>query len=469
MIWCIKKNLTLFFLLIVVNVFTQNLIIKNGGFESWGTYTYFEIQGFQTSNQFSCYKNIWGNINRSGNAYHGTDAIQLVTKKLGTDTVPGYIYNGDLKKKIGQGGIPYSEKPTGIRFFYIPNFEVSDTGIVVVIFKKNGLKIATHIDKLYGVNTSYLLYSFDFTTILTQTPDSVIFGISTSDFIKGKKGKAFSSMIVDSVSFTGVSNQPSWFNGDFEDWYIGGYSGFPYWQTSFRGYNQTSNSFAGSRALSLTNYLDSSYACQTPFATNGKLNYNNTITGGDAFYEQIDTLKFRYIYSTTDLNDSGKVDVFFKKLGVTFHNYSEFLPVSSLYKLVEIPFNLSQAPDSVIIILTPSKTNNPPVSSSGSNLIIDEICFKSHPLTTSLNKLINEPEITLYPNPSLGILNISFIDRSMSSNIIISNIIGKEVLSSKINIINKQATIDVSSLPKGIYTIELHFENKSIKRQFIKE
>ena len=84
-----------------------------------------------------------------------------------------------------------------------------------------------------------------------------------------------------------------------------------------------------------------------------------------------------------------------------------------------------------------------------------------------LNELRADADlVSFYPNPTSGIVHIN-LKESISSNIIISDIVGQEVFTKTIS--SKNETIDLSHLGRGIYFISIIAENKIYSSKFIKE
>jgi len=71
-----------------------------------------------------------------------------------------------------------------------------------------------------------------------------------------------------------------------------------------------------------------------------------------------------------------------------------------------------------------------------------------------------ENQMILYPNPTTGILNIQTQEKI--SSVSVYNSIGQKVPFNSLN--TENTSIDISSLPGGIYFIELNLNNKTIKR-----
>jgi len=73
-------------------------------------------------------------------------------------------------------------------------------------------------------------------------------------------------------------------------------------------------------------------------------------------------------------------------------------------------------------------------------------------------------QIQIFPNPAITELNI--ISFKNIGSIVITNLLGQQVISLKPSTIEKQITADVSPLPPGIYFIKV---NGSEARKFVKE
>ena len=90
---------------------------------------------------------------------------------------------------------------------------------------------------------------------------------------------------------------------------------------------------------------------------------------------------------------------------------------------------------------------------------------------TSLNEIISSNKsITIYPNPTTKLLNIVLPENSFEeSEIIIHDMMGKEVKAIDIKSNGKEIQTDVSFLPKGIYLLTLQSTNKKYSQSFIVE
>jgi alpha-glucosidase len=83
-------------------------------------------------------------------------------------------------------------------------------------------------------------------------------------------------------------------------------------------------------------------------------------------------------------------------------------------------------------------------------------------LTTSF--VTPENELHIYPNPAKNMLNLTGQDMKDYS-LCIQNVVGKEVF--KITNIKNANTIDISSLPPGVYTLSIGSKNKKMTKRLV--
>lgn len=86
--------------------------------------------------------------------------------------------------------------------------------------------------------------------------------------------------------------------------------------------------------------------------------------------------------------------------------------------------------------------------------------------TLALNNLDNNPKITVYPNPTKGVLNIS--GETPIKTISIYNIVGQQLLFNKVDAATT-CQINMSSLPKGVYLVQIEGENAMQTTKIVKE
>ena len=280
---------------------------------------------------------------------------------------------------------------------------------------------------------------------------------------------------LDSVSFTGVTSQPALFNGDFETWQSTTINKPANWFFENNNNNMTGGAYkttdakAGNYAIELTTYIGQ-HNNNNPVARGGQIStgwYPNNCNGncyeqgGYPFSKQIDTLAFWYKYVPWG-NIVADVNLSFKKNYNNIGNAGTNLVASANYQYVEIPFNVGQIPDSVIVDIQSSDWNDSLLSYVGSDLKIDEIHFKSQPLNTGIFNYENENEISIYPNPTsekITVVSSKNIGKQIDLNIF--NTLGQQVFMQNIPDYIGETTLDVSQFTEGIYFLRIVSDNQT--------
>ncbi|MFN8241028.1 MAG: DUF2271 domain-containing protein [Bacteroidales bacterium] len=89
--------------------------------------------------------------------------------------------------------------------------------------------------------------------------------------------------------------------------------------------------------------------------------------------------------------------------------------------------------------------------------------------TTSIEKVKSPNEVVVYPNPSKGMTNVHFKNRSGSTDVRVFNEQGTLVLSKRIESIQgNDSNLDLSSLAEGLYFISFQLDNREEIVRFIK-
>lgn len=382
-----KNSMRKIFLLIFIGaviVLQAQVSTPNGGFENWTTTTcsYPENYPFNSNldgleqgqrKDFPITKTT---------GYHGNYGVQITsTSEMGyfLNYQPAY----DKSPFTWHGGIPYSQKPSGIRGYYKYNAVIGANAHIFVVFSKNGNNIGTYDISLSGLHTDYTLFDINFNPPLTQTPDSVIIAVASS----WPNAVAGNTLTLDSLTFKGVSAQPALMNGDFEEWTDVSLDFTDNWyptNQSFTAVKKTTDAYNGNYAAELKTYLGERNNQPTALASKFMSGYydNNCSgecepIGGSPFSNQSDVLEFYYKYIPAG-TDNATVWLYFKrKEGWGDWLKGPNLYATSTYKYIEVPFNLPYVPDSVVIQFQSSFYETPSISNIGSTLIIDEVVFRS--------------------------------------------------------------------------------------------
>lgn len=463
----IKTLVALALGLLTTSIQAQNAV-PNGNFEQWNSLSFENPKYYQSSNKDVYRTGLTYNCVKVTDAYHGSFALKMTTAANARDTMFAYVVNGNPENDPGSwhGGIPYNQKPTGIRGYYKSNVATGDTALIIVAFSKAGINIGTYVLKLYGLHNSYTMFSQTFSPALSQTPDSVIFAATSSNALI-ESAVSGSMLQIDSVSFTGVSSQPALLNGSFEEWetttvetpvkwYINDGNNIPILKTT--------DLYKGQYAIRLE--TDQGENNGNPRANPGSVstgyylrNCNQcTEQGGYPFSKAVDTLIFWYKYSPAS---NGKAQVFInlKKNGNNIWGNGLELSAAANYQYAELPIFPGQTPDTLIVNFQSGRWQDSGLAHIGSVLIVDEVQLKSEPLRTGLSFLRRNNAMSLYPNPAGNTLSVHF-NINNPAYLRITDIEGREIMLLAAG--EKDLQVDVSTLPEGLYLAETIDGNGSV-------
>lgn len=471
-----KTKLCSFLFVVCIGIAaTAQNSIPNGNFETWDTASYIYPQFYPyNSNVDNFYRQLPFNLTQSTDAYHGIYAVQIATVAVPPDTNFGYFVNTNPNNgnpMSWTGGIAINEKPSGIRGYYKYNVASGDSATLIAAFSKAGSNIGTYFTKIGGLHTSYNLFSFTFNPPLSVTPDSVALAAASSNVLNGHPHVG-SILIIDSISFTGITSQPADMNGDFElwqsqtlskpvDWYV---------QSNPQSIIKSTDKYVGNYALELITFLGNMHnhaAAQPGQISTGYWNQNcYCMKGGYAFTQQIDTLVFHYKYTAATATDSAVVFVNFIKNGADIGGINKNIGAAATYQYVEMPFNTLQAPDTAVVSVQSATWNDTLVSSVGSDLIIDEIHFKSQPLNTGIFEIKPQANMLISPNPVTGEFNIMYVpENTGSATYAIIDEMGRLVKNNKVQ--SGITRVDLSGYPKGLYFLRIDDGGTVITKKII--
>lgn len=467
----IMKKQLLFILLLAVFASSAQQSIPNGNFEMWTTTTYQNPRYYvNTSNRDMMRTGLPFNCVKVTDAYHGNAAIKLTSVANETDSMFGYMINSDAEGSpdMWHGGIPYSQKPSGIRGYYKSAVAAGDTALIFVAFSKAGVNIGVYAIQITGIHSSYTLFEQTFSPALSEIPDSVIFGATSSNAIS-EQMVVGSMLQIDSISFIGVTTQPTLLNGDFEDWDNVSAEKPANWFVEESGRNQNgvkriTTAYKGIAAIELTTILDENENGPRARGMNVSTGFyprncnQCNMVGGYPFTNKMDTLVFWYKY--TPMGGSvAEVGTRLKKNGNIIGGNNIPLEAASSYRYIELPIQSSENPDTLIVEFRSSRWEDSLLMQIGGVLILDEVQLKSQPLNTGIPISMANSKTAVYPNPSNG--NIQIDANTTLSTVEVMNILG-EVL--YIQYPNAQhLSIDLSHLPKGAYFYRITGSDSSVK------
>lgn len=149
---------------------------------------------------------------------------------------------------------------------------------------------------------------------------------------------------------------------------------------------------------------------------------------------------------------------------------------NAMFQIVEGIGNISAHFNKVIDLLLGGEIEEPTFSCYRQNskcIIAGPTANCSHcfPIPLGVNDVSKqqEKENLVYPNPVTNLLYIKPI-QSLLTQLLVFNINGQLVLTQSLDLFNQNIGIDVSALPKGIYTYEFTTsKNNTIRNKFIRD
>lgn len=94
-------------------------------------------------------------------------------------------------------------------------------------------------------------------------------------------------------------------------------------------------------------------------------------------------------------------------------------------------------------------------------------CNYTGTVVTNITNLQAALDFSIAPNPVANHLNIALTQLPSNTILMIYNSMGQEIMNQTIN--NTTTAVDVSTLPKGVYTAIIHHNKGSIQQRFIKK
>jgi hypothetical protein len=450
-----------------INLSAQNPI-PNGDFEGWQSGAYDLPTGYSTSNPstfFHCSSSF--NVIRWPDPYHGSYAVKLNTNNGLGDTCIAYMVNspnpGDNSPCLWNGGMAYSQVPTGIRGYYKCNVMPGDSAGILVGFRNGTTCLGFYFKKFAGSQNTYAPFQLNFNPPIAGTPDTMVFAAVSSDVFNNVQVSG-SMLLLDSISFIGAA-APAAFDGDFESWQSVPVEKPMFWYVNGddkgSGVLRTTDVQAGSYAVELTTYVGSNkngnVSAHGAQISTGYYQNNcqgpNCQKGGFPFSNQVDTLCYYLKYNPVN-GDTANTWVNFKKNGANVGGVGAFMTTAtSNYVYFELPFNSGSAIDTAIVTFQSSSWRDTAVAFAGSALKVDEVHFKSY--TTSIHK--NESrDIKVFPNPSSdGSFVVS--DVETFDLVRVYDVAGQEVIAT----IRKQnGTAHIKTDMPGVYTVLINSRGK---------
>ncbi len=277
-------------------------------------------------------------------------------------------------------------------------------------------------------------------------------------------------LFIGSILFAQV--QPT--NASFENWTSAGtYSNPDGWKSTNADIGlvfettteQTTGAQDGASFARLTTIDASGIYILPGILTFGIINIaNQTLTGGVPYTDRPEYFRGYYNYNST--GDLCGIGCYFTKWNGTSADtvatgafYSDVSTASWIMFDILIDYQLAIAPDTMNIIISSSGTT--PVI--GSVLDVDNLYFVGL-VPVGLNKINGSEELTIYPNPSKDIFNITI---SNIKSVEVIDITGKVIYYSSYKNNVNNVKINLSDKEVGVYLIKIKTDSKVITKKLL--
>lgn len=104
-------------------------------------------------------------------------------------------------------------------------------------------------------------------------------------------------------------------------------------------------------------------------------------------------------------------------------------------------------------------------STGGEVFVAEDVNIVNRTISTSISELTDQKTLNIFPNPAAS--QITVHSRLPMNRIIIFDALGRQIFSTN-NIEEKRSTLEISTLPKGIFTVVAYTDHGNFLSQFIK-
>lgn len=448
-----------------------NPVLPNEGFEQWESHAYEAPAGYPyTSNLLRQDGRFPYNVTKTSFAQHGNHALRLETDNLTGNANFGFVINQVPKGESPfkwTGGIPVSEKPTGLQGYYMLHTVGLDSALIMVHFRKNGVLLGLYFLYLQPAPGEWTYFNKPLVPPLDETPDSMILTIASGSNLGGMCPPG-SVLMLDNISWTGINAQPAGMNGDFEDWVTVRMETAPGWYLSDQeraGAHQSTNAAVGNYAMEIRTTTHTNESGQSSvdinWVSNGYWDRNvQNWVGGTPLHNLQDTLAFHYRYLPAVVDDTAQLSLMFKYQGQFIASNSAYLLPNNGWQYQEVALrgygpigNLFPA-DSVLMIFQSSLWDHQDSRFVGSTLLIDDVHFKSSRGGVGVKPQKKLEALTLYPNPSRGLAWLH-AEGMLPQRVEVFDLNGHRLFLLDEATISTDTPLDLSGKPSGLYVVRI--------------
>ncbi len=432
--------------------------LLNGNFENWDSVVAATPSFWLTSERESIGLNT---AIKTTDAFSGS-AIRLETKAGDGRVAFGYFVNSDGDPTQGQGGTPYTQKPSSLKGYFKGTVVEGDSAVLLLIFKKNGAIISNQQFKFPQSRNTYT--AFDFSISLTENPDTVILAGAASNVVDNQNPPIGSIAYFDELSFDGIAITEQLPNSNFDSWETTTFYSLQNW-TLLGGENaRSTDAYKGRTAVKLSTQMGGEQVYGSALFYGS---FSQDQFKGEAYFpytKQNDTLVFYYKFNQVG-GDTAVVFASCKKDVSTIGGAYVLLQPTTVYTRMEVPIVSFQAPDSLMLGF--GVATGQVLAHLGSELWIDEVTLKSEPLNTTglAHFLANKPVLQIYPNPCSNSLTV-LTNGQTPLNYIIFDMNGKMMQHNQVI----DSSIATSTLVAGLYVIHFYENNQLVSsKRFMKQ
>lgn len=428
-----------------VTFFTGVSAIPNFNFELWDEFTFDVVNDW------------WSTTGATqATSYNASLAVELSQSASGE---LGAIIHGTAGQMGPAGGVPFTERPDSLTFWANYNISAGDSALVFLQFKNNGTPIADTIYQIWGTSAGweYISLGIDYTSGIN--PDSVLIAFTNSDIFDGNNDPN-STITIDNVLFVGSTQQLP--NNGFESWSQQTRMKASDWVSNDDQNDQTpyvveqsTDSYSGSYALKLSNYIGSNYSDFGRLRSGDDL--NNWYPSFEVNHNH-DTL-FGFVKYFPSDNDTLFIRVNLFEAGAQIgYGDTAYSVQMSNYNMFAIPIQywMGGTADSCLIDVSIYK-NNGMGPGTTTYAIIDNLSFDAIILPTqeaSLVELEDVQAVTSYPNPTNGPITIEFKKNPIDPvRLMVVDLNGRVLIDKIQSVQNKKINLDLSNLNTQYYYI----------------